>query len=543
MAPRRVVVKTGSRKDNSPYCCVYGCHNSYRNTAGKLPPIKFYRFPWKSYETERRQRWIAAVRRASSEGELWQPKRNETRICSAHFVGNERSNIAQHPAYIPTIFPPCYKKSDAALPQTKLGRFERIQRRSALRPVIAPTCQTAVSLNSEDDTAALEERNEMSDLEATVCFSPDSAQGTSASEECNKFASVMTQTENSSFQGPCSLFLSVVSQCDASTQVSHIETRDSSVQAEPAVRSTATGPEERSCVFLGYSSLCERKDAFTELCGVSANVFAMLMSLFSSVVVRSVDVPIPQKMVIFLMKMKLGISFASIAVLFGLHRTTVSRIFFFVLRNLLYSMQHFIPEPPQAAVKATMPACFKVHYPNCRFIIDCTEVRTEEPPTVEQRRALFSHYKGCYTLKFLIGILPNGAVTFVSKAYGGRASDTHITLESGFLNRIEPGDVVLADKGFPGIKAPAEGNKGIVVLPPFSKGNMQFTYDELQQTYHIAQVRIHVERAIQRIKLFNILNFRVSNDLIPYMSDIMRMCCILVNLQPPIINTQKLEQS
>nr|XP_054924357.1 uncharacterized protein LOC126527244 isoform X1 [Dermacentor andersoni] len=169
---------------------------------------------------------------------------NETRICSAHFVGNERSNLAEHRAYIPTIFPPCYRKSDAVLSQTKLGRFERVQRRSALRPVTAPTCQTVVSLNSEHDTAALEERHETSNLEATVSFSPDSARDTSASEECNKFASVMTHTENRSFKGPCSLFLFVVLQCDASTQVSHIETRHSSVQAEPAVRSTATGPEE-----------------------------------------------------------------------------------------------------------------------------------------------------------------------------------------------------------------------------------------------------------------------------------------------------------
>lgn len=423
------------------------------------------------------------------------------------------------------------------MPQTQLDRFERLQRRRSLQQVNVRTCE---DLTSEDDASTLEEHNQFaSDIEATSP-SVGSVQETSASLECNKFASVMTQTENDSLKGPCNLFLSVTSQCDAATQVSHTETKESSVQAEPSVRSAFTGPDERSCIFLGYSSLCDRKDAFTELCGVSPNVFAMLLSLFSSVVVRCVDVPIPEKLVIFLMKMKLGISFASIAVLFGLHRTAVSRIFFFMLRNLLSSMQHFIPQPPLAAVKATMPACFKKHYPDCRFIIDCTEIRTEEPPTVEQRRALFSHYKGCYTLKFLIAILPNGVVTFVSEAYGGRTSDTHITIESGFLNQIERGDVVLADKGFPGIKAPVEGNKGIVVLPPFSKGNMQFTYDELQETYHIAQVRIHVERAIQRIKVYNIVNCRVPNDLIPHMSEIMRMCCILVNLQPPILSSPQM---
>uniref|UniRef100_A0A023G5L8 Transposase Helix-turn-helix domain-containing protein n=1 Tax=Amblyomma triste TaxID=251400 RepID=A0A023G5L8_AMBTT len=124
------------------------------------------------------------------------------------------------------------------------------------------------------------------------------------------------------------------------------------------------------------------------------------MFVLSPIVARRIDVPVPQKLVIFLMKLKLGISFASLGVLFGLHRTAVSRIFYFVLSNLLAAMKEWIPEPSLATVQATMPACFKIHYPRCRYIIDCTEIRTEEPPTVEQRRALFSHYKGGYTLKF-----------------------------------------------------------------------------------------------------------------------------------------------
>lgn len=95
-------------------------------------------------------------------------------------------------------------------------------------------------------------------------------------------------------------------------------------------------------------------DVFLELCGVNASVFSMLLSVLSSTAVREVDVPISQKLSIFSMKMKLGVSFASIAVLFGLHRTTVSHIFYFVLINLLHAMKK-IPEPPLRAVQATMP--------------------------------------------------------------------------------------------------------------------------------------------------------------------------------------------
>lgn len=81
--------------------------------------------------------------------------------------------------------------------------------------------------------------------------------------------------------------------------------------------------------------------------------------------------------------------------------------------------------------------------------------------------------------------------------YGRRTSDTHITIESRFLNKVEPGVVVLAYKGFPGIRA---FTKRVVVLPTFSKGNEQFTNDELQAGYHVAQMRVHVERSFNALK-------------------------------------------
>ena len=46
-------------------------------------------------------------------------------------------------------------------------------------------------------------------------------------------------------------------------------------------------------------------------------------------------------------------------------------------------------------------------------------------------------------MKFLIGIAPNGAISFLSEGWCGRASDKRITVESGFLEKLEYGDVVL----------------------------------------------------------------------------------------------------
>ena len=52
-----------------------------------------------------------------------------------------------------------------------------------------------------------------------------------------------------------------------------------------------------------------------------------------------------------------------------------------------------------------------------------------------------------YIVKFLLRI-PCGAIAFLSKCWGGRATDKFITMKSGFLGLLEPGDVVLADRGF-----------------------------------------------------------------------------------------------
>ena len=66
---------------------------------------------------------------------------------------------------------------------------------------------------------------------------------------------------------------------------------------------------------------------------------------------------------------------------------------------------------------------------------------------MDQRVLTYSSYKSNQTLKVLVGIAPNGVITFISFTYGGRTTDAHITNDSGFLKLIQPGDEVMADKG------------------------------------------------------------------------------------------------
>lgn len=55
------------------------------------------------------------------------------------------------------------------------------------------------------------------------------------------------------------------------------------------------------------------------------------------------------------------------------------------------------------------------------------------------------NYKHYNTVKFLIGLAPQGVITYISKGWRGRVSDVHLTENSGLLDNL---NLILADLGF-----------------------------------------------------------------------------------------------
>ena len=92
----------------------------------------------------------------------------------------------------------------------------------------------------------------------------------------------------------------------------------------------------------------------------------------------------------------------------------------------------------------TMPAEFK------RGFIGVSAILTvlKYPSDLMARAQTYSQYKHHNTVKFLIGITPQWSVSFVSKGWGGRVSDKHLTEHCGILEHLSEGDVILADLGF-----------------------------------------------------------------------------------------------
>ena len=114
-------------------------------------------------------------------------------------------------------------------------------------------------------------------------------------------------------------------------------------------------------------------------------------------------------------------------------------------------------------------------------------------------------------------------------------SDKEIIQRSGFLDKVQSGDWIMADRGF-NIQDILLEKKARLVIPPFSrKGNKQFTPAQDRTTKQVANARIHIERVIKHIKDFKILKGVIPLTMKDLIDDIFLVCGALTNLSPPIV--------
>ena len=248
---------------------------------------------------------------------------------------------------------------------------------------------------------------------------------------------------------------------------------------------------------------------------------------------RTRTLPPLEEFFLVLVRLRLGLFEQDLADRFGISSSTVSRICRTWLTFLYLKFKEIPLWPPKEVVQGSMPSCFREAYPTTRVIIDATEIFIEKPSLPELQQMTFSSYKNTNTFKGLIGISPAGVITFVSKLFPGSISDKQITRRSGLLQLLKRGDSVMADRGFE-IQDELTLIGVRLNIPPFLRGKTQLSEEELVETRRIASVRIHVERAMERIKNFHIFDRTIPQTLTDIAEQIFFVCAILSNFQPPL---------
>lgn len=473
------------------HCCVFGC----TNRRVSHPYLSFHGFP---SDPELRGKWIQACKR--EEGAHFTVTKN-TVVCSSHFrekdffsaIPGMTSTRRLRPGAVPSIFtfrPPVVERPSPS--ERRAVAAARQEEFASQTPVKKPK-------RGESER----EFNLRCDLEAA----------NSRILELEQNVKVLTD-ENRLLRSQIFRFENIQSESDRLSFLTGLNRQTwDSVWA-------FLQPSEENVLSTHASAAIEKGRKIAHGRG------------------RKPSLSLEDQLLLTLMRLRLGHLEEELGYMFNVDAATISRIFAKWI-NFLYLRLGMIPIWPEwSDVEASMPEVFKTSYPDTFLIIDATELRCERPSSLSLQSQNYSAYKSHTTLKGLVGITPSGMFAFISQLYTGSISDRQLVMESGLLpllDSVPPGKNIMADRGFEIQDLLVKPNL-LLNMPPFKGSRTSMPVDDVVKTQKIASVRIHVERAIGRVKgCFRIFDREIPLTTIGLSNQIWAICCMLTNFFPPII--------
>ena len=443
--------------------------------------------------------WLAKIKRKDIAKEQY----HNIRVCSEHFIRGSPSQLydQNNPDWAP-----CLKLGYEQETTTCIKRYERAERRRRL--CLKESTDIVITDELGDDNEVVSENEEVSENDLRN-------KETSAVNECHNVA---TQTEES---------------------YSKEQDIEDLKQAVSLLRSELA----EQIIDEEYFKYDDKKVLYY----TGLSTWSLLMKLFvyvkrylTSHSIMSLSTF--QQLVMTLIRLRLNLPSQDLGYRFKVHNSTVSRIFTRVISMLFVKLKPLIKWPERDASMKTMPMVFRKHFPRCVVIIDCFEIFLDRPTNLLARAQTYSSYKHHNTVKYLIGVTPQGTVSFISEGWGGRTSDKFLTEHSYLLDHLVPGDTVLADRGFD-IKDSVGMKLSRLELPAFTKHKAQLNPIDVEQTRNVANVRIHIERVIGNIrKKYSILSatqpidFVISNgNETPTLDKIVYVCSALINICESVV--------
>lgn len=292
------------------------------------------------------------------------------------------------------------------------------------------------------------------------------------------------------------------------------------------------------CDEIGYFLLQDDEDALL-FTGLALGTFNILVSTLEGYASNSFTMSLRDQVLLTLMKLKTNRVLDDLSKQFYISHTLATEIISYWIDKLEEVLRPLIPWLPRENIRATMPAAFRANFPDTTCIMHCAESLVQKAHCSNSRGSRgesYSQFSPNNTLKYLVAVAPCGLIMFVSAAYGLRCTERLITMDSGILNFIMPGDQVMAERGFD-INDLLMKRKAHLVTPSFSKKRRLQT-DKIVFVGQTTQVRTHVERAVGCLKVYKILSQVISTAMAPKIDKILQICAALVNLGKNLENRE-----
>lgn len=480
--------------------------------------VSMHRFPPKSNPTKREQ-WLTTFKLEEHQ------VLDYHRVCSRHFPNGD---VSQPPSLT-------LGKSFASPMKMSTPRGERAVKRRKLcsQPFIVAKCRNPSVSREETPVSSSEDS-----LNTSQQFSsPAPCSTVSSSDIFSDSSSMSSSVSNRQSDTSVIINTALVARIEVLEAENKAMKKEMSVQRAKYFRLEDIKENDKLIRFYTGFDSYETLLAFFEFLGDAVNKLNYWGTKPSKGKRRKMKLDPFNQLFMTLIKLRLNTLERDLSIRFGISIAVVSK-YFITWVNFLYCHLceiQWLPDVTQ--VKSTLPHSFKDKYPNTYIILDATEIFIETPNDLHAQSSTWSNYKHHNTAKFLVGCTPNGAISFISPLYVGSISDVELTKVSGLIEQLKgkANISVMADRGFT-IRDQLRPINVELNIPPFIDGRGQLPASEVLEGRKIASVRIHVERAINRIKNFSILKGSLPLTLVRMANQIVCVCCWLVNFQPVLVS-------
>ena len=296
--------------------------------------------------------------------------------------------------------------------------------------------------------------------------------------------------------------------------------------------------DEAICFYTGFPTFIVFQETleFLDVGENGANMVNCNYKTKGNKITKPRKLKIEDEFFLVMIRLRLGLFEDDLAYRFEISDTVVNRICITWINYMYLKLGRINIWPSQEVIRATMPDSVKAKYPNLEWIIDAFEIQSERPSSLCLQSESYSNYKSRNTVKGLLACTPAGHIGFVSQLYTGRCHDRELTIRSGFLQqKHNRGAMWMADKGFllDDLCAPL----GVQLnIPAFVGEKSQLSREEVIHTQEVANQRIHIERAINKVKKFHIFDRPIPLTMWGSVNQMWTVCAILTLFQNPIIS-------